>query len=473
MAKQVWESTEPQGGYNWEEIEENEESTVRKIWTPNRLVRGGWDRNTTSLTRECAAFDDNYPHYWTDLLMVDSVDGQAAHFHRTLVGPVHRGARAHRAPRRRPQLHHGRAHTATYTRRARNLSANGCHEHEYEEDDSEDDEDDDADMCADEMVGPDWNGHPDAEWRWASLGFSMSICFSRLGPVNFRTKDIHGATALHYASGRQCGIIAVEALLKAGANYKAKDDHGVTPLMNACRDSTISSTHYARCTETSMVRSPDHSISTCLQPAHAHGRMRALISPPIPCLETKECDYSIEKGNNWLRHLREKYEHRGSALPLFKNYGCTSTDLRRQMTDYNRSLLARAWGGNADPEPLPARACRRRRAEHPTEWLLFINCPKNLPGNDPLRKLFQSPVARARVGFSLLDLKWGFFFEEGGEGDQLGDERLFVVVKGTCRGEWSDHDENNHANGKQNGNFTHEPYTLPTSGPAWGSLPAV
>jgi hypothetical protein len=50
------------------------------------------------------------------------------------------------------------------------------------------------------------------------------------------------------------------------------------------------------------------------------------------------------------------------------------------------------------------------RLGHETEWLLFVNCPKELPGNDPLRKLFRSPVARAKVGITLLDLKWEFSF---------------------------------------------------------------
>jgi hypothetical protein len=50
------------------------------------------------------------------------------------------------------------------------------------------------------------------------------------------------------------------------------------------------------------------------------------------------------------------------------------------------------------------------RVGQETEWLMFVNCPKELPGNDPLRKLLQSPVARAKVGITLLDLKWEFSF---------------------------------------------------------------
>jgi site-specific DNA-cytosine methylase len=42
------------------------------------------------------------------------------------------------------------------------------------------------------------------------------------------------------------------------------------------------------------------------------------------------------------------------------------------------------------------------------EWLLFLDCPSELPGNNPLRKLFQIPIARAQVAQSLLDLKWEF-----------------------------------------------------------------
>lgn len=50
------------------------------------------------------------------------------------------------------------------------------------------------------------------------------------------------------------------------------------------------------------------------------------------------------------------------------------------------------------------------RIGHETEWLLFINCPKELPGNDPLRRLFRSPIARAKVVNSLLDLDWEICF---------------------------------------------------------------
>jgi hypothetical protein len=48
------------------------------------------------------------------------------------------------------------------------------------------------------------------------------------------------------------------------------------------------------------------------------------------------------------------------------------------------------------------------RIGHEVEWLLFINCSKELTGNDPLRILFQSPVARAQVTGTLLDLEWEF-----------------------------------------------------------------
>jgi site-specific DNA-cytosine methylase/SNF2 family DNA or RNA helicase len=44
------------------------------------------------------------------------------------------------------------------------------------------------------------------------------------------------------------------------------------------------------------------------------------------------------------------------------------------------------------------------------EWLLFVNCPPGLPGNDALRKMFQSPIARAQVTHSLLDVEWELRF---------------------------------------------------------------
>ncbi|KAF2819824.1 hypothetical protein CC86DRAFT_334939 [Ophiobolus disseminans] len=40
------------------------------------------------------------------------------------------------------------------------------------------------------------------------------------------------------------------------------------------------------------------------------------------------------------------------------------------------------------------------------EWFLFANCPSDLPGNSPVRKLFENPVAHAKVAGNLLDVSW-------------------------------------------------------------------
>jgi hypothetical protein len=53
-----------------------------------------------------------------------------------------------------------------------------------------------------------------------------------------------------------------------------------------------------------------------------------------------------------------------------------------------------------------ANATLELRIGHEIDWLLFINCPPELPGNDPLRKLLSSPIARAKVADSLLDVEW-------------------------------------------------------------------
>ncbi|KAH8727919.1 hypothetical protein GQ44DRAFT_610840 [Phaeosphaeriaceae sp. PMI808] len=46
------------------------------------------------------------------------------------------------------------------------------------------------------------------------------------------------------------------------------------------------------------------------------------------------------------------------------------------------------------------------RIGHVIEWFLFMNCSPELPGNSPIRKLFEGPIARAKVADSLLDLQW-------------------------------------------------------------------
>ncbi|KAF1916136.1 hypothetical protein BDU57DRAFT_547894 [Ampelomyces quisqualis] len=43
---------------------------------------------------------------------------------------------------------------------------------------------------------------------------------------------------------------------------------------------------------------------------------------------------------------------------------------------------------------------------HELQWFLFANCPPGLSGNNPLRISFQSPLARAKVVESLLELEW-------------------------------------------------------------------
>jgi hypothetical protein len=46
------------------------------------------------------------------------------------------------------------------------------------------------------------------------------------------------------------------------------------------------------------------------------------------------------------------------------------------------------------------------RIGHEVQWLLFIDCPAELPGNDPYRKLLSSPIAHATVVDKLLDVEW-------------------------------------------------------------------
>jgi hypothetical protein len=53
-----------------------------------------------------------------------------------------------------------------------------------------------------------------------------------------------------------------------------------------------------------------------------------------------------------------------------------------------------------------AKAKLELRVGHEVQWLLFINCPLQLAGNDPLRKLLSSPIAHAKVVDLLLDVEW-------------------------------------------------------------------
>jgi hypothetical protein len=53
-----------------------------------------------------------------------------------------------------------------------------------------------------------------------------------------------------------------------------------------------------------------------------------------------------------------------------------------------------------------ANATLELRIGREAEWLLFINCPADVSGNDPLRKLLSSPIAHAKVADSLLDVDW-------------------------------------------------------------------
>lgn len=48
------------------------------------------------------------------------------------------------------------------------------------------------------------------------------------------------------------------------------------------------------------------------------------------------------------------------------------------------------------------------RLVHRVEWLLFLNCPSEIAGNDLLRKMLLDPIARAKVTDSLLDVQWEF-----------------------------------------------------------------
>ncbi|KAF1848463.1 uncharacterized protein K460DRAFT_308788 [Cucurbitaria berberidis CBS 394.84] len=46
---------------------------------------------------------------------------------------------------------------------------------------------------------------------------------------------------------------------------------------------------------------------------------------------------------------------------------------------------------------------------HDIQWLLFVTCSQDVPGNSSLRKLLKGPVARAYVTESLLDAQWQLF----------------------------------------------------------------
>ncbi|CAJ2509606.1 Uu.00g146320.m01.CDS01 [Anthostomella pinea] len=77
-------------------------------------------------------------------------------------------------------------------------------------------------------------------------------------------------------------------------------------------------------------------------------RMRAEISPPIPCCESNECTYMIAKGHNWVRHLYANHKHRGSAIPYLQNYGIIPFEfpavLRERDSLFLASLLLGVFG---------------------------------------------------------------------------------------------------------------------------------
>lgn len=43
------------------------------------------------------------------------------------------------------------------------------------------------------------------------------------------------------------------------------------------------------------------------------------------------------------------------------------------------------------------------------QWLLFVDCPPQVPGSSTLREMLESPIARATVDHSLLEVKWELF----------------------------------------------------------------
>jgi SNF2 family DNA or RNA helicase len=46
------------------------------------------------------------------------------------------------------------------------------------------------------------------------------------------------------------------------------------------------------------------------------------------------------------------------------------------------------------------------RVGRETQWLLFVKCPSATPGNSPLRRFLEAPIAQGLVQKSLLDVKW-------------------------------------------------------------------
>jgi SNF2 family DNA or RNA helicase len=71
---------------------------------------------------------------------------------------------------------------------------------------------------------------------------------------------------------------------------------------------------------------------------------------------------------------------------------------------YFRNMLRQDYGWTIIYSS--ANATLELRIGHELEWLLFINCPPELPGNDPLRKLLSNPIAHAKVTDSLIDVEW-------------------------------------------------------------------
>jgi site-specific DNA-cytosine methylase len=51
----------------------------------------------------------------------------------------------------------------------------------------------------------------------------------------------------------------------------------------------------------------------------------------------------------------------------------------------------------------------KARVSETIQWLVYVKAPSSLPGNDPLRKVFEQPIARGLVSGSLLAPEWEFF----------------------------------------------------------------
>lgn len=59
-----------------------------------------------------------------------------------------------------------------------------------------------------------------------------------------------------------------------------------------------------------------------------------------------------------------------------------------------------------------AKATLELHVEKKVEWRLYVKCPMALPGNNPIRKSLEQPVARGFVEDSLLEPKWELFLPD-------------------------------------------------------------